>query len=71
MFYFYFLLFRYKRDQYTALLATSSLYNLLNASLLSETGPPLLDFEVLHMFFNYPNYIGFSFNYHHHHHFFL
>ncbi|XP_044471670.1 protein SHOOT GRAVITROPISM 6 isoform X2 [Mangifera indica] len=37
----------YKRDQYTALLATSSLYNLLNASLLSETGPPLLDFEDL------------------------
>ncbi|KAJ0027548.1 hypothetical protein Pint_35765 [Pistacia integerrima] len=37
----------YKRDQDTALLATSSLHNLLNASLLSETGPPLLDFEDL------------------------
>lgn len=37
---------RYKKDQDIALLATCSLYNLLNASLLSETGPPLLDFEV-------------------------
>ncbi|XP_061964637.1 protein SHOOT GRAVITROPISM 6 isoform X5 [Populus nigra] len=37
----------YKKDQDIALLATCSLYNLLNASLLSETGPPLLDFEDL------------------------
>ncbi|XP_021677399.2 protein SHOOT GRAVITROPISM 6 isoform X1 [Hevea brasiliensis] len=37
----------YKKDQDIALLATSSLHNLLNASLLSETGPPLLDFEDL------------------------
>lgn len=27
-------------------MATCSLHNLLNASLLSESGPPLLDFEV-------------------------
>ncbi|XVF07807.1 hypothetical protein REPUB_Repub06bG0171700 [Reevesia pubescens] len=37
----------YKKDQDIALIATYSLYNLLNASLLSETGPPLLDFEEL------------------------
>ncbi|WRX23501.1 hypothetical protein QQP08_015988 [Theobroma cacao] len=37
----------YKREQDIALIATYSLYNLLNASLLSETGPPLLDFEEL------------------------
>ncbi|XP_050226540.1 protein SHOOT GRAVITROPISM 6 [Mercurialis annua] len=37
----------YKKDQQVALLATRSLHNLLNASLLSETGPPLLDFEDL------------------------
>ncbi|KAH9723105.1 protein SHOOT GRAVITROPISM 6 [Citrus sinensis] len=35
----------YKKDQDTALVATCSLHNLLNASLLSETGPPLLDVE--------------------------
>ncbi|KAL1209895.1 Protein SHOOT GRAVITROPISM 6 [Cardamine amara subsp. amara] len=37
----------YKKDHDDALLATCSLYNLLNASLLSESGPPLLDFEDL------------------------
>ncbi|GAV58925.1 hypothetical protein CFOL_v3_02458 [Cephalotus follicularis] len=37
----------YKKDQNIALLATCSLHNLLNASLLAETGPPLLDFEDL------------------------
>ncbi|CAN1770485.1 Protein SHOOT GRAVITROPISM 6 [Linum perenne] len=37
----------YKKDQDTALLATISLHNLLNAALLSETGPPMLDFEDL------------------------
>ncbi|KAJ8753981.1 hypothetical protein K2173_001879 [Erythroxylum novogranatense] len=37
----------YKRDQDIALLATRGLHSLLNASLLSETGPPLLDFEDL------------------------
>ncbi|XP_010507584.1 PREDICTED: protein SHOOT GRAVITROPISM 6-like [Camelina sativa] len=37
----------YKRDHDDALLATSSLHNLLNASLLSESGPPLLEFEDL------------------------
>ncbi|XP_042512579.1 protein SHOOT GRAVITROPISM 6-like [Macadamia integrifolia] len=37
----------YKKDQEIAYLATCSLHNLLNASLLSETGPPLLDFEEL------------------------
>lgn len=37
----------YKKDQDIALVATCSLHNLLNASLLSETGPPLLDFEDL------------------------
>ncbi|KZV15223.1 protein SHOOT GRAVITROPISM 6, partial [Dorcoceras hygrometricum] len=37
----------YKKDQDTAFVATCSLYNLLNASLLSESGPPLLDFEDL------------------------
>ncbi|CAH8387155.1 unnamed protein product [Eruca vesicaria subsp. sativa] len=40
-------LFRYKKDHDDALLATCSLYNLLNAALLSETGPPLLEFEDL------------------------
>ncbi|KAK3043027.1 hypothetical protein RJ639_002595 [Escallonia herrerae] len=34
-------------DQDIALLATCSLHNLLNATLLSESGPPLLDFEDL------------------------
>ncbi|KAI4300360.1 hypothetical protein L6164_033748 [Bauhinia variegata] len=36
-----------KKDQDIAFLATYSLYNLLNASLLSESGPPMLDFEDL------------------------
>lgn len=37
---------RYKKDQEIAFLATQSLHNLLTACLLSESGPPLLDFEV-------------------------
>ncbi|WCJ34428.1 ARM repeat superfamily protein [Euphorbia peplus] len=37
----------YKKDQDIALLATCSLHNILNASLLSDSGPPLLDFEDL------------------------
>ncbi|KAL3623358.1 Protein SHOOT GRAVITROPISM 6 [Castilleja foliolosa] len=37
----------YKKDQDAAFVATCSLHNLLNASLLSENGPPLLDFEDL------------------------
>lgn len=37
----------YKRDQECAYLATQSLHNLLTACLLSENGPPLLDFEEL------------------------
>lgn len=37
----------YKRDQETAYLATCSLYNVLYSSLMSESGPPLLDFEDL------------------------
>ncbi|KAK8685539.1 hypothetical protein V6N13_041539 [Hibiscus sabdariffa] len=37
----------YKKDQDIALIATYSLYNLLSVSLLSETGPPLLEFEEL------------------------
>ncbi|XP_020263565.1 protein SHOOT GRAVITROPISM 6 isoform X2 [Asparagus officinalis] len=37
----------YKRDQECAYLATQSLHNLLTACLLSESGPPLLDFEEL------------------------
>ncbi|KAM2569015.1 hypothetical protein TB2_009175 [Malus domestica] len=37
----------YKRDQDITFLATCSLHNLLNASILSESGPPLLDFEEL------------------------
>ncbi|KAM6568771.1 hypothetical protein CsatB_016756 [Cannabis sativa] len=37
----------YKKDQDIALLATSSLHSLLSATLLSESGPPLLDFEEL------------------------
>ncbi|KAJ8622795.1 hypothetical protein MRB53_031324 [Persea americana] len=37
----------YKNDQETALLATCSLHNVLHASLLSENGPPLLEFEEL------------------------
>ncbi|CAI0469322.1 unnamed protein product [Linum tenue] len=36
-----------KKDQDVALLATISLHNLLDAALLSETGPPMLDFEDL------------------------
>ncbi|XAR69166.1 hypothetical protein NMG60_11000655 [Bertholletia excelsa] len=37
----------YKKDLDIAYVATCSLHNLLNASLLSESGPPLLDFEDL------------------------
>lgn len=37
----------YKKDHDIAFVATCSLHNLLNASLLSESGPPLLDFEEL------------------------
>ncbi|KAK1562913.1 hypothetical protein Q3G72_018949 [Acer saccharum] len=37
----------YRKDQDIALIATCSLHNLLNASIQSETGPPLLDFEDL------------------------
>ncbi|KAG0457440.1 hypothetical protein HPP92_022597, partial [Vanilla planifolia] len=37
----------YYKDQAMAFLASSSLHNLLNACLLSENGPPLLDFEDL------------------------
>ncbi|KAL3532002.1 hypothetical protein ACH5RR_005523 [Cinchona calisaya] len=37
----------YKKDQDVALVATCTLHNLLNASLLSESGPPLLEFEDL------------------------
>ncbi|XP_050113389.1 protein SHOOT GRAVITROPISM 6-like [Malus sylvestris] len=37
----------YKRDQDITFLATCSLHSLLNASILSESGPPLLDFEEL------------------------
>lgn len=39
---------RYKKDLDVAFLATCSLHNLLNASLLSESGPPMLDFEVMY-----------------------
>nr|AAK98733.1 Hypothetical protein [Oryza sativa Japonica Group] len=34
-----------RKDQEIAFVASHSLHNLLNASLLSESGPPLLDFE--------------------------
>ncbi|KAF7804391.1 protein SHOOT GRAVITROPISM 6 isoform X1 [Senna tora] len=37
----------YKKDQDIAFLATRSVHNLLSASLLSESGPPMLDFEDL------------------------
>ncbi|XP_042435238.1 protein SHOOT GRAVITROPISM 6-like [Zingiber officinale] len=37
----------YRKDQEIAFLATQSLHNLLTACLLSESGPPLLDFEEL------------------------
>nr|XP_009768809.1 PREDICTED: protein SHOOT GRAVITROPISM 6 [Nicotiana sylvestris] len=37
----------YKRDNDVAFVATCSLHNVLSASLLSESGPPLLDFEDL------------------------
>ncbi|CAA3013297.1 SHOOT GRAVITROPISM 6 isoform X1 [Olea europaea subsp. europaea] len=37
----------YKKDQDVSFVATCSLHHLLNASLLSESGPPLLDFEDL------------------------
>ncbi|CAD6209555.1 unnamed protein product [Miscanthus lutarioriparius] len=36
-----------KKDQEVAFVASHSLHNLLNASLLSQSGPPLLDFEEL------------------------
>ncbi|XP_062209866.1 protein SHOOT GRAVITROPISM 6 [Phragmites australis] len=36
-----------KKDQEVAFVASHSLHNLLNASLLSESGPPLLEFEEL------------------------
>lgn len=36
-----------RKDQEVAFIASHSLHNLLNASLLSESGPPLLDFEEL------------------------
>uniref|UniRef100_N1QRN0 HEAT repeat-containing 7A-like protein n=1 Tax=Aegilops tauschii TaxID=37682 RepID=N1QRN0_AEGTA len=36
-----------KKDQEVAFTAAHSLHNLLNASLLSESGPPLLEFEEL------------------------
>ncbi|GAB2300651.1 Protein SHOOT GRAVITROPISM 6 [Dionaea muscipula] len=37
----------YKKEQDIAFVATKSLHNLLNASLLSDSGPPMLDFEDL------------------------
>ncbi|KAI4319538.1 hypothetical protein MLD38_033124 [Melastoma candidum] len=37
----------YRRDQDASYLATCSLYNVLHTSLMSESGPPLLDFEDL------------------------
>lgn len=37
----------YKKDQDIAFIVTQSLHNLLNACLLSESGPPMLDFEDL------------------------
>ncbi|KAI9086376.1 hypothetical protein K1719_031830 [Acacia pycnantha] len=37
----------YKKDQDIAFLATCSLHSLLSASLLSESGPPMIDFEDL------------------------
>ncbi|PRQ43676.1 putative condensin complex subunit 1 [Rosa chinensis] len=37
----------YKRDQDISFLATCSLHNLLNASVQSDSGPPLLEFEEL------------------------
>ena len=40
--------FRYKKDQDIAFLATCSLHSILNCSLLSESGPPMIDFEVIH-----------------------
>lgn len=36
-----------RKDQEVAFVASHSLHNLLNASLFSESGPPLLDFEEL------------------------
>lgn len=42
-----FAFFSYKRDQECAYLATQSLHNLRTACLLSESGPPSLDFEVV------------------------
>lgn len=43
---FAFLCLRYRKDIEMAFLASCSLHNLLSACLLSENGPPLLDFEV-------------------------
>lgn len=41
-----YLFIRYKKDQDIAFVATCSLHHLLYASLLTETGPPLFEFEV-------------------------
>lgn len=43
------LLIRYKKGQDVAFVTTCSLHNVLNTSLHSESGPPLLDFEVMHV----------------------
>ena len=48
---FSFCIVRYKKDKDIAFVATCSLHNLLNATLLSESGPPLLDFEVINSLF--------------------
>ncbi|KAH7690564.1 Armadillo-like helical-containing protein [Dioscorea alata] len=39
----------YKKDQESVFIATCSMHNLLTACLLSEAGPPLLDFEDLNL----------------------
>ncbi|EHA8588355.1 hypothetical protein COCNU_scaffold004857G000020 [Cocos nucifera] len=41
----------YKKDYEIAFLASCSLHNLLTACLLSESGPPLLDFEMMEEIF--------------------
>lgn len=63
LFFFFPLLIRYKKDQDISFLATCSLHNLLNASVLSDSGPPLLDFEVKLLYavlFIYSQFIGYK-----------
>lgn len=51
------LIIRYRGDRDISYPATCSLYNVLYASLMSESGPPLLDFEVVFAIFCLPSLV--------------